>query len=171
MAEPNMIYKISVLLLLSKVDSPLSNAQIVQFYLDKEYTDYFTIQQVISDLEDSNLIEVNQSHNNTLYTLTTEGRHTLELMHDKITPAIEEDIVSYLKENKLEIRNDNALSANYDKATGGGYIVHCKYIQDKQVLLDLSIHTSSVHQAETICNNWRARHEDVYMSLMDTLIS
>ena len=171
MAEPNMIYKISVLLLLSKVDSPLSNAQIVQFYLDKEYTDYFTIQQVISDLEDSNLIEVNQSHNNTLYTLTTEGQHTLELMHDKITPAIEEDIVSYLKENKLEIRNDNALSANYDKATGGGYIVHCKYIQDKQVLLDLSIHTSSVHQAETICNNWRARHEDVYMSLMDTLIS
>lgn len=171
MAEPNMIYKISVLLLLSKVDSPLSNAQIVQFYLDKEYTDYFTIQQVISDLEDSNLIEVNQSHNNTLYTLTSEGRHTLELMHDKITPAIEEDIVSYLKENKLEIRNDNALSANYDKATGGGYIVHCKYIQDKQVLLDLSIHTSSVHQAETICNNWRARHEDVYMSLMDTLIS
>ena len=171
MAEPNMIYKISVLLLLSKVDSPLSNSQIVQFYLDKEYTDYFTIQQVISDLEDSNLIEVNQSHNNTLYTLTTEGQHTLELMHDKITPAIEEDIVSYLKENKLEIRNDNALSANYDKATGGGYIVHCKYIQDKQVLLDLSIHTSSIHQAETICNNWRARHEDVYMSLMDTLIS
>ena len=51
MAEPNMIYKISVLLLLSKVDFPLSNAQIVQFYLDKEYTDYFTIQQVISDLE------------------------------------------------------------------------------------------------------------------------
>ena len=39
MAEPNMIYKISVLLLLSKVDIPLSNAQIVQFFLDKEYTD------------------------------------------------------------------------------------------------------------------------------------
>lgn len=171
MAEPNMIYKISVLLLLSKVDSPLSNAQIVQFYLDKEYTDYFTIQQVISDLEDANLVEVNQSHNNTLYSLTSEGRHTLELMHDKITPAIEEDIISYLRDNKLEIRNDNALSANYDKATGGGYIVHCKYVQDKQVLLDLSIHTSSAQQAETICNNWRARHEDVYMSLMDTLIS
>lgn len=53
MAEPNMIYKISVLLLLSKVDIPLSNAQIVQFFLDKEYTDYFTIQQVISDLEEA----------------------------------------------------------------------------------------------------------------------
>ncbi|MDD6194093.1 MAG: DUF4364 family protein [Lachnospiraceae bacterium] len=171
MAEPNMIYKISVLLLLSKVDSPLSNAQIVQFYLDKEYTDYFTIQQVISDLEDAELVTVSQSHNNTLYSLTPDGKHTLELMHDKITPAIEEDIISYLGDNKLEIKNHNALFANYDKATGGGYIVHCKYIQDKQVLLDLSIHTSSVQQAETICNNWRARHEDVYMSLMDTLIS
>ena len=35
MAEPNMIYKISVLLLLSKVDIPLSNAQIVFNFLDK----------------------------------------------------------------------------------------------------------------------------------------
>lgn len=57
MAEPNMIYKISVLLLLSKVDIPLSNAQIVQFFLDKEYTDYFTIQQVISDLEEAHPCE------------------------------------------------------------------------------------------------------------------
>lgn len=170
MAEPNIIYKITVLRLLSKVDENLSNAQIVQFFLDKEYTDYFTIQQVISDLEDARLVASDISHNNTLYTLTPDGAHTLELMHDKISSAIEEDITDYLEKNEIEIKNDNALTANYDKSTGGGYIVHCKYIQDKHVMLDIAMHVATVQQAETICNNWKARHEDVYMSLMDTLI-
>ena len=105
MAEPNMIYKISVLLLLSKVDFPLSNAQIVQFYLDKEYTDYFTIQQVISDLEEAHLVTVNQSHNNTMYALTDEGMQTLSLMRDKVSSAIEADMVEYLTHHKFEIKN------------------------------------------------------------------
>ena len=170
MAEPNMIYKISVLLLLSKVDIPLSNAQIVQFFLDKEYTDYFTIQQVISDLEEAHLVSLSQSHNNTLYSLTDEGSQTLSLMRDKVSSAIEADIVEYLSNHKVEIKKDNALTANYDLATGGGYIVHCKFTQDGHTMLDLSLHASTSEQAETICNNWKVRHEDVYMSLMDTLI-
>ncbi len=170
MAEPNMIYKITVLSLLSKVESSLSNAQLVQFFLDKEYTDYFSIQQVISDLEDAEFIRAENTHNNTLYYLTQEGEHTLQLMRDKLTPAIEEDIINYLGDINLAIKIDNALTADYDKAVGGGYIVHCKFIQNKQVMLDLTLHADSLAQAETICNNWKARHEDVYMSLMDTLI-
>lgn len=170
MAEPTLIYKITVLRLLSTAKSPLSNGQISQFFLDKEYTDYFSAQQVISDLEDSNLIVANATHNTTLYTLTPEGATTLDLMRDKLTSAIEDDILSYLKENNLEFQTDNSLSANYDKATGGGYIVHCKYIQNKQLMLEVNLHAGTLQQAETICNNWKARHEDVYMSLMDTLI-
>lgn len=170
MAEPNMIYKISVLLLLSKVDTPLSNAQIVQFYLDKEYTDYFTIQQVISDLQEAHLVTVSQSHNNTMYALTEEGMQTLSLMKDKVSTAMEADMTEYLSLNHFQIKRDNSLTANFDIATGGGYIVHCKFTQDGHTMLDLSLHTSSREQADTICNNWKVRHEDVYMSLMDTLI-
>ena len=170
MAEPNMIYKITVLSLLSKVDFPLSNAQIVQFFLDKEYTDYFTLQQIISDLEESHLIDKNAAHNNTLYSLTEDGKQTLALMRDKVSSAIEDDLIDYLKQNKLEIKKDNALTANYDTAIGGGYIVHCKYTHDGHTMLDLSLHIPTAEQAETICNNWKARHEDVYMSLMDTLV-
>lgn len=170
MAEPTLIYKITVLRLLSAADSPLSNGQIVQFFLDKEYTDYFSIQQVISDLEDAGYLLASSSHNNTMYTLTSDGSHTLDLMREKITPAIEEDILFYLRENDLEIRTENALLANYDKAVGGGYLVHCQYQQNKKLLLEVNLHAATQQQAETICNNWKARYEDVYFSLMDTLI-
>ncbi len=48
MADPNTIYKMTVLTMLDKVDFPLSNTQIANFFLEYDYTDYFTIQQIIS---------------------------------------------------------------------------------------------------------------------------
>lgn len=50
MAEPATLYKLIILHMLEHIDFPLSNAQISDFFLDREYTDYFTIQQVIHDL-------------------------------------------------------------------------------------------------------------------------
>ncbi len=170
MAEPDLIYKMTVLSLLSQADCRLSNAQIVSFFLEKDYTDYFTVQQVLGELEEADLLLVSAEHNQTLYEMTAAGHRTLQVMRDKINPAIEEDLRSYLREHQIEIREDGALHAQYDRSVGGGYVVHCSYIVHGQVIVDLTMHASSLEQARTICNNWKARHEDVYMNLMDTLI-
>ena len=56
MAEPITIYKLTILNMLDKVDFPLTNTQISNFFLEQDYTDYFRVQQVLSDLEDASLI-------------------------------------------------------------------------------------------------------------------
>ena len=170
MAEPNLIYKVSVLSLLDKSQDPLSNAQIVQLFLDKEYTDYFTIQQVIGELLDSKLISADTLHNHTTYSLTDEGLTTYKLMQDKLTPGIAADITDYLTKNKFEIKESTNLSAYYDKSPDGGYIAHCKYTSGGNTILDLHMRASNQAQADTICNNWKARYEDIYFNLIDTLI-
>ena len=50
MAEAQTLYKLIVLTMLDRVDFPLTNAQISDFILTKEYTNYFTLQQVLSEL-------------------------------------------------------------------------------------------------------------------------
>lgn len=170
MAEPNMIYKITTLEMLAKAGEPLSNAQITDFFLDCQYTDYFSVQQVLSDLESARLITSETMHNNTKYRLTEEGLSTLTLFYDKITDAIAEDIQSYLTEHRIEFKKDNALSAHYDKAVGGGYLVNCRAKEGRRDIINLTLHVATREQAETICNNWKVRSEDVYMTLMDTLI-
>ncbi len=170
MAEPNILYKITVLNLLSKVDFPLSNAQISDFFLDAEYTDYFTVQQTISDLVDANMIHSETVHNNTQYTLTDEGRKTLELFRDKMTQGIEDDIHQFFHHHKLQMKKENSLSADFYKATGGGYLVHCKMAEDHHNVMDFSFHVPSKAQAEAICTNWKVRYEEVYASLMDVLV-
>ena len=47
MAEPFTIYKLTILYMLDKAGFPLSNTQISNFFLEKEYTDYFRVQEVI----------------------------------------------------------------------------------------------------------------------------
>ena len=49
MAEAFTLYKLIILYMLDKVDFPLTNSQISEFVLDKGYTDYFKLQQALSD--------------------------------------------------------------------------------------------------------------------------
>ena len=51
--EPLTLYKLIILYMLNRVNFKLTYSQISSFILEKEYTNYITLQQVISDLQDS----------------------------------------------------------------------------------------------------------------------
>ena len=95
MAEPFTIYKLTILNMLDKVDFPLTNTQISDFFLEQEYTDYFRVQQVLNDLADSGLIRTESTHSNTQYYITAAGRETLGFFRDKLTDAIEHDTIAH----------------------------------------------------------------------------
>ena len=77
MAKPFTLYKLIILYMLNEVDYPLTNSQISEFLLEKEYTNYFHLQQTFSELVDSNLLEVKTVRNASYYRLTEAGRTTL----------------------------------------------------------------------------------------------
>ena len=156
--------------MLDKVDFPLSNTQLTNFFLEHEYTDYFRVQQVISDLLDAELIRTESTHNNTHYYITAAGKETLNLLKDKISDAIELDIMNYFAKNKLELRNDNSIIADYYRTPNRDFAVRCQYRQKDTNLIDLTLSVQTKEQAEAICNNWKKQNEDVYMYLMDILM-
>ncbi len=156
--------------MLDKVDFPLSNTQLTNFFLEQEYTDYFRVQQVISDLLDAELIRTESTHNNTHYYITAAGKETLNLLKDKISEAIEADIIAYFAKNKLELRNDNSIIADYYRTPNKDFAVRCQYRQKDSNLIDLTLTVKTKEQAEAICNNWKKQNEDVYMYLMDILV-
>ena len=45
--DPQVLYKLMVLYMLRQANLPLSNEQISEFFLSKEYTNYLSLQQVI----------------------------------------------------------------------------------------------------------------------------
>ena len=156
--------------MLDKVDFPLTNTQISNFFLEQDFTDYFRVQQVISDLVDADLIRTESTHSNTQYTITAAGKETLEFFKDKISDAIEHDTMAFLEKNKLQLRNDNSILADYYKTPTQDYAVRCQYREHNTNIIDLTLSVKNRAQAEAICNNWKNLNEDVYAYLMDMLL-
>ena len=115
MAEPFTIYKLTILYMLDKSGFPLTNTQISNFFLEKEYTDYFSIQEVIGELTDSELIKAESTHSNTQYTLTAAGKNTLVYFKNKISEGIEADVKNFFDKNKLKYKQENYVLADYTK--------------------------------------------------------
>lgn len=170
MADALTQYKLIVLYMLDQVDFPLTNTQISNFMLDHDYTTYFTIQQTINELIRAELIRTESTHNNTQYYITSDGRETLAFFPDKISPAIKSDILSFLAENKIKIRQEISAIADYCKTTLQDYAVRCQMKERQRPLIDLTITVGSQEQAQAICANWQKQQENVYTYLMDLLL-
>ena len=56
MADTLSLYKLIILKMLEQVEYPLTNSQITEFILDKEYTNYFTVQQALSEMDETGLV-------------------------------------------------------------------------------------------------------------------
>ena len=170
MAEPDMIYKMTVLELLERAGFSLSNTQISDFFTDAKYTGYFAIQEIIHGLEENHFIQGETSHNLVLYTLTEEGQKTLDMFRDRITPAIEKDIEDYFNTHGLKMKSENSVTAIYDRAEGGGYAVLLAVRHGVRTLVDLTLNVATQAEADAICYNWKVKYEDVYASLMEILV-
>ena len=113
MAEAFKLYKLIILYMLDKVDFPLTNSQISEFILNEGYTTYFKLQQALSELLDSGFIREESTHTRTFYHLTEEGEETIHYFKNDISPAIQEDINSFLSNKQYELKNEVAIKADY----------------------------------------------------------
>ena len=73
MTEPLTLYKLMILYMLNQVQFPLTNSQMLSFFLDHEYTDYFTFQQAVNELVSAGLILSETRHHSSHYTITESG--------------------------------------------------------------------------------------------------
>ena len=171
LAEPMTLYKLMNLYMLHQVNFPLTNAQLSNFFLDREYTTYFTLQQALNELLDAGLVKKETMRNSSRYEITKEGEETLEFFGKNISPAIVSDMDEYLKQNRFRMRNEVGLISDFYKSTNQDYIVHCEVREGKAVLVNLDISVPDKEQAEIMCTHWKDRSQEIYAYVMKSLMS
>ena len=122
--DPLTLYKLIVLYMLDRVTFPLTTAQISDFILEKEYTNFLTLQQVIGELADTGLVTTRSDNNRTHLTLTSEGTETLHFFENRISPAIKSEIHTFFQEKEYSLREEVSVTSDYYKATSGEYEAH-----------------------------------------------
>ncbi len=155
--------------MLGQVEFPLTNSQMLDFFLDKSYTDYFTFQTVINELVSTSLVMSESVHNSSHYTLTEHGVNTLHFFGNNIPQAIREEMDTFLKENHVKLRNESGITADYYKAGNNDYIVRCQIKEGNSLLYAVEISVPSEEQAIRVCSNWSRSNQDVYMETIKYL--
>ena len=160
MAEPLTLYKLMILYLLKKVNYPLSNGQMSEFFVSKSYTDYFTFQMVINELLGTSLIQ-----------LTKEGEEVLFYFENKITGEVKQDMDDFLKENNFKLRTENSVLANYYKSTASNdFEIDCVVKEGKNTLIELKLSAATEEMAEKMCDNWEKASKEIYEFAMKKLL-
>lgn len=169
-SDATTLYKLIILFLLDKVDFPLTNAQISNIILNLNYTNYFNVQYSVSDLLDTEFISSEKIGNKTYYKITPTGSQTLSFFHNKISPAIQEELTEYLKENQFSLRDEVSTLSEYFETKDKNYIVRLRVIEQGEAIIDLNLSVPSKEDAENICNNWREKSQQVYAYILTNLL-
>ena len=83
LSEPMTLYKLMNLYMLKQVSFPLTNAQLSNFFLENDYTTYFTLQQALNELLDAGLVKKETIRNSSRYEITKEGLDTLDFLETR----------------------------------------------------------------------------------------
>src|SRR5699024_2161580 len=92
MADVFTLYKLIVLYMAQQSKEELTNSQISEFVLDREYTDYFHLQQVLSELVETGLLKKRTVSNSSHYEITEEGSRTFYYFEKDLSAEIKKEI-------------------------------------------------------------------------------
>ena len=155
--------------MLSRVDFPLTKAQISDFILEREYTNFLTLQQAIGELSDAGLVTAQSIRNRTHLLLTKDGSQTLSFFGNQISSSIKREINDYFKEHEITLRNEVSILSDYYKSTSGEYEAHLVAKEKGINLIDITISVPGEETAATICDNWQKKNQDIYQYIIGQL--
>lgn len=169
MKDPLALYKLIILYMLDKVDFPLTKAQVGDFILEHEYTNFITLQSVMAELVESRLVIAQSYRNRTHLKLTKEGSDTIHFFENEIGSGIKKDIDEFFKKNSIEMRNESSIIADYYRTTQGDYAAHLIAKEKETSLIDMTLCVPTEELASSICDNWNNKNQAIYEYLCKEL--
>lgn len=168
-SRPMNLYKLMIIYMLGKADFPITNARIADFMILNDYSSYFSLQKVLSELTSQGLIQSETIRNSSFFELTDEGREMLAYFEENISRTIRTDIDDFLLENRKEIIKETSATADYSIKENGECTLFLRLMENKEPLLNLSIMLPSEEMAKDICEKWETSYQDFYKEIFTLL--
>ena len=157
--ESIVLYKLIVLYMLDRVNFTLTNSQISDFVLEKGYTNYFTLQEAINGLIESEFVYVSSIRGASHYKITYKGEEALSMFENRIPYAIKQDILDFFEKQQINLKKETEIQSDY-------------YLNDSdgnEPLLDIKFSVPTQAVAVAICDNWRQKSTEIYDILVKQL--
>ena len=166
------VNKLILLFVFDKMESALSERTIVEMCTsEKNWLNYMDCMELLPKLlDDGFLCRIPSSDDEPVYSITTDGRESLNNFYINIPKSIREEISSYVKRNSGKLRNRQECKADYFLNTDGSYTVFLKILAPVQPMLELKFVVPDKKTAQNIYKNWESKASELYSAIYDTLV-
>lgn len=165
------LFKLKLMYILSVIDLPLTNTEITKLILERNYMDYFTLQQILSELCNSHFVELSSKNGNEYYYLADAGKATLEMFNDKLPNSFRAEVNNIYTKLKKSLKKQREVLGHYYERSKNEFIVYLQVMENDTVIFSMSINVPTKQQAELICNKWNSNPDEIYGSIIELLVS
>lgn len=163
--------KLLLLYILQSLSRPISNTQLTEIVLENNLINYFTLQQYISELDDSEFIHYEEINEKRLLKLTKKGENVLSFFKERISPSKISLLDKYIKEKIELIKKELTIQSDYTLAKNDSFLVDLKAFEDGDPLMELKISVPTKKQASDLCTKWQENPSDIYNKLVNLLFN
>ncbi len=161
--------KLLLLYLIQEIKLSVSNNQLTQIILENNFINYFTLQQYISELVNSNFIEYIETNKKHRIIITDKGTKVLNLFRNRISQSKKETIDNYLKKNIDNIKKEISVTSDYTIEKENNFIVNLKATENDTILIDIKLNVASNKQARDLCTKWKNNSSELYSNIIKLL--
>ncbi len=161
--------KLVIIYLLHKTYLPVSISYIQDFVLDN-YMDYFSLSNNIAELTENGYIVKNIQNNKTTFKLSEKGYKMLNLFKNLIPVHIKENIDIYIENNKIQLKKELDIIANYNQIDKNEFNIKCIAYENASPLIEINFKVTNKKYARTICENWKKNASKYYISFIKSML-
>ena len=121
-------------------------------------------------IDDGFLCCASSAEEEPLYTITSDGRESLNNFYINIPKSIRDEISTYVKKNSGKLRNKQECKADYYQNVDGTYTVFVKILAPVQPMLELKFVVPDKKTAQSIYKGWENKASELYSAIYDTLV-
>ena len=162
--------KLIILYLIYQLDMPISWADLLDFAVPN-YMDYMDFQIYLQEMVENGIVEKLNEDNGYFYSITEDGTQCIRYFSKRIPESKLGSILAYVRKNKIRIKKEYSVYANYFYYAENEYIVKCGIIEDDAPLIELNLTVASKDQAKLIRKNWKSNVSNIYNTILQSLIT
>lgn len=162
--------KLLLLYIIKESTYNFTKNQLTEFILEKNYMNFFSVQQYLSELVESDFIELIEDENDQKYNLLEKGKVALDIFIGKIPEKIKKDLEIEFHSQKIQQKKETQVLSEYYQRDDGQYVVNLKLVENGDTLFSLYLNVASEKQAELISRSWKERTDSIYSETIKLLI-
>lgn len=161
--------KLLLLYLIKSSASAFTNSEITEFVLEKNYMNYFLVQQYLSELVESKFIETIKEDSKEVYFILEKGQIALSYFEERIPHKIKQELNDEFNEVKKKAKVETQVVSEFFEKENNQFVVNLKLVENDETLFSLYVDVATKKQVDLICDRWKENTESIYQNIINLL--